>query len=366
MVKKQKTNKLYPAFAALALSGMLVVFSCSPNGSEVDPPTPVNDSVIYANAVGATANDGTDDTQAFQRAVDSIAKRGGGTVKAKPGTYIIDPVKSISMKSNVTLDLEDASRVLQAMAVDTGRYNIIRVWETTNVKIKGGLIIGDLFKHTGPTCTGSCEHGYGIIILGNEKTRVEGSYIKHCWGDGIVIAGRNGKRAYDTHIEKAVCDSNRRQGLTIGGGAALVRITKSDFINTGQYKGTKPMDGIDIEPDCGLAEDIVIQECYFDKNGFIGIPNMGANAVEMNAVKTDTRIAACADKGGAPIIRTVTVQNNIMKNSNYPGYVQRSENVVFNNNKFYGIRFPTLGGASSCTDCTLSPNEIVEKYQAPQ
>src|SRR3546814_5224551 len=68
--------------------------------------------------------------------------------------------------------------------------------------------------------------------------------ISFCWGDGIYIAKKGVNNARNIVIEDAHCDRNRRNGISIISvdGLKLIRprISNSD--------GTRPMAGIDIEP----------------------------------------------------------------------------------------------------------------------
>lgn len=52
--------------------------------------TPVPSGVFQATAYGAVANDGKDDTQAIQAAIDAAAAAGGGTVVLPEGTFHLD------------------------------------------------------------------------------------------------------------------------------------------------------------------------------------------------------------------------------------------------------------------------------------
>lgn len=64
---------------------------------------PTGKAVVHVNDFGAKADGLTVDTRSIQDAIDACAKRGGGTVVFKPGTYVSG---SLFLKSNVHLKID--------------------------------------------------------------------------------------------------------------------------------------------------------------------------------------------------------------------------------------------------------------------
>jgi polygalacturonase len=84
------------------------------------------------------------DTQAFQAAIDTCAKAGGGTVRVTRGEYLIGP---IWLKSNIRLEIQKGAEVLAgtdaALFPQGERIGVINVDGAENVAIVGeGLVDG--------------------------------------------------------------------------------------------------------------------------------------------------------------------------------------------------------------------------------
>jgi polygalacturonase len=294
----------------------------------------LNTVTINVKSVGAVGNGTTDDTWAFQKAVDSVHAMGGGTVYVPTGTYLIDADVSINMKTNVTLNMVDTTRILKAKPTASDRFYVIKMVNVSSAKVTGGKIMGERTQHLGTTG----EWGVGIGIYGCWSARVTDTHIVNCWGDGITIgssvlfsAPNSSKLCVFTNV---VCDNNRRQGLSIGEVDSLI-VNSSTFTHT---NGTAPQDGIDIEPDADTAQRVHITNCLIAYNTKVG--------VEMNAKTTTTAV-----------IKNIFVQNNIINHDSYSGYVQHVSNVVFTNNTMTNN---TYGGnhvhVAFATNSVFDPN----------
>lgn len=289
---------------------------------------------VNVRSMGAVADGTTDDTKAFQKAIDLVAAQGGGTVFVPPGTYSINPDTSINLKSNVIFRMADSARLI-ADTTSHERYYIIKAVRVHDVQILGGQIIGDRDYHIGT----SGEHGYGIAIQGCDNALVKNTNISNCWGDGLIVGGSSGKVSTNVTIKSVVSDNNRRQGMSIFNVNGLL-IDSCQFSNT---KGTKPGDGIDIEPDGGVAENITITNCKLFKNE--------GNGIEMNAKPKTTAV-----------IRNVTVQKNEIYENKYSGYCQYSQNITFTDNWMYKNKYAgNWVRAVNCTNSVFNPNI----YHAP-
>lgn len=216
---------------------------------------------------GAKGDGRADDTLAFQRAIDSLAP-GGGVVRVPAGRYLIDPLRSVRMRSHVDLRM-DAGAKLLAKPNAAPRAYVLLAQDVTDTTISGGAIVGERYAHLGRTG----EWGHGVMIRGASHVTVRNVTISRCWGDGISIGGlvRKGRASVpssDILIDNVRCRGNRRQGLTIGR-SRRVRVIDSEFSDT---HGTKPEYGIDIEPDApGTADGITIERCVLRGNRGGGI-----------------------------------------------------------------------------------------------
>ncbi|MFC3653468.1 right-handed parallel beta-helix repeat-containing protein [Dyella humi] len=221
-------------------------------------------TVINVRDKGAKGDGVHDDTSAFQAAVDALP--GGGTVTVPPGNYIIDAMRAVNLRSNMLLQLApDAT--LTAIPNNSPRSHVIKVWSANNVRITGGRIVGERGNHTGS----GGEWGYGLNIQASNHVHVSDMHISECWGDGIWIGGIghfNAVPSRDVVIDRVISTHNRRQGLSIGPVDGVV-IMNSTFSGS---DGTKPMSGIDIEPQAqGLARNITIDHCIISGNQGTGM-----------------------------------------------------------------------------------------------
>lgn len=222
---------------------------------------------ISVRSTGARGDGVADDTFAFQKAIDGLAT-GGGVVEVPAGRYLIDPVRSIRLRSGVDLRMAPGVKLV-AKPNAAARAYVLLVEGVNDVEIFGGEIIGDRDRHLARTG----EWGHGIMIRGASNVSVRGLKISRCWGDGISIGAQSrgkaeAKPSSDILIANVRCLGNRRQGLTIGR-SRRVRVVDSEFSDT---HGTKPEYGIDIEPDRpGRADDVVIERCVLRGNRGGGI-----------------------------------------------------------------------------------------------
>jgi hypothetical protein len=283
-----------------------------------------NEVNINVQSVGAVGNGTTDDTRAFQKAIDSAAASGGGTVYVPTGTYLIDADVSINMKDNVTLNMVDTTRVLKTKPTATVRNYVIKLNNISNSKVIAGKIMGDRYQHLGTTG----EWGMGLGINGSSNITITGTHIIDCWGDGITIS------SYNCVLKNVICDNNRRQGLTIGSSDSLL-VDSCTFTHT---NGTAPQDGIDIEPDAGTAQRVHITNCLIAYNTKVG--------VEMNAKPSTTAV-----------IKNIYVQNNYIHDNSYSGYVQYISNSSFTNNRMIKNTYSAdRVHASNAINCLFDPN----------
>jgi len=219
-------------------------------------------TVVDVRSHGASGDGLHDDTASFQAAIDALAGA-GGTVRVPAGRYLIDTLRSVRLASRMHLALAPGARLV-AMANAAPRSYVLLAQHLEDVEISGGAIVGDRDSHRGM----SGEWGHGIRIRGCSGVRVRDIHISRCWGDGIsaggmvTAVGGASRPGRDYLFENVVCAGNRRQGLTLGS-CRGVRVRSCSFVDTG---GTKPGAGVDVEPDTGVASDIVIENCIVRGN----------------------------------------------------------------------------------------------------
>lgn len=222
-------------------------------------------AVLDVRRFGARGDGRHDDTLAFQRAIDALPE--GGVLDVPPGDYLIDPLRSVHLRSRMHLRLARGARLL-ARPNAAPRAYVLTVERVSDVRISGGAIVGERHAHLGR----AGEWGHGIALRGASRVSISGMRISDCWGDGLSVGGsRVGRgrvvQSSDVEIAGVTCIGNRRQGLTIGG-AHRVRVHDCEFSQT---SGTPPAAGIDIEPDVSLARDVRIERCILRGNRGPGI-----------------------------------------------------------------------------------------------
>ncbi|WP_407354024.1 right-handed parallel beta-helix repeat-containing protein [Luteimonas sp. R10] len=280
---------------------------------------------------GARGDAVSDDTAAFQAAIDALPED-GGTVHVPSGAYLIDPTRSVRLRSRMHLAMADGAR-LMAKANAAPRAYVLFAEQVQDVEISGGRIVGDRDTHLGETG----EWGHGIRIRGCGGVTVRDIHISRCWGDGIsaggiMTKGQRSRPGRDYVFENVTCTRNRRQGLTIGS-SRRVRIRGCEFSNTA---GTPPAAGIDIEPDTDIARDILIEDCLVFGNRGPGI--------QLYKRAAEVRIRRCTiERNRGEGILAVTgvdcvFSDNIIRNNHRKGVLLRggSRNIRLAGNRFEG------------------------------
>ncbi|MGN6513334.1 MAG: right-handed parallel beta-helix repeat-containing protein [Lysobacteraceae bacterium] len=280
--------------------------------------------VISVKDKGAVGNGTHDDTSAFQAAINALPST-GGTVTVPAGTYLIDPVRGITLRSRMMLKLADGA-VLKAKTNSAAVYHVIYVKDVSDVEIAGGQILGDRrTHHFGP---GTNEWGHGVQLRNAKRVTVRDMRIADCTGDGMLV----GMGSTDVVIANVVSTNNRRQGLSITY-SSNVKVYDSEFSYT---NGTKPQCGIDVEPGSKGCSGILIQNCRLNNNAKYGI-NVWRNA-------KDVTIANCTIENNQSIGMSATgavgvqATGNTIRNNAATGcvYASGTRNVVHSGNLSYG------------------------------
>jgi len=222
---------------------------------------------------GAIGDGVANDTAAIQAVIDKIEGT-GGTVFIPDGTYMIDALTSLRIKSKMTLRLSGGA-ILKAIPNKEVKYHIILIAGVSNVNIIGGTVQGDRATHTGT----SGEWGMGIRICNSMNVLIDGVTAKDCWGDGFEIDRGisnnilNDVMPVNITLVNCIADNNRRQGLSIISANGVI-IQNCTFKNT---NGADPQAGIDLEPNCAtdIINNVQILNCQIFNNARSGITTNG-------------------------------------------------------------------------------------------
>ncbi len=272
---------------SLILASLAVAFSVAAlpasaaNWWSSAPSVSIGSQTINVRDAGALGDGQHDDTSAFQAAINSLPAT-GGTITVPAGTYMIDALRSINLRSHVHLQMSSGAQLV-AIPNSSQRSYVIKAWQVTDVEISGGAIVGERARHIGSTG----EWGMGIDILASQRVNVHDLTVSDCWGDGLYIGaiGHVGVPSIDITINNVVSTNNRRQGLSFGP-VNRVYVVNSTFSNS---HGTKPETGIDIEPSIqGIAKDIRIEYSTISGNAGSGMelqPNVTGLVIKSSTIK---------------------------------------------------------------------------------
>lgn len=224
-------------------------------------------TVVNVLNYGAAGNGVHDDTAAIQTAINALPSS-GGTVDIPAGTYLVDALVSIRLRSYMHLRMSPSAKLV-ARGNGAERYNIVYVNKLREVEISGGQIIGERDHHVG---TGG-EWGHGIFVRGSSNVTIRDLHVSRCWGDGLVIAAADMWQAppipcSNVVVANIVSTGSRRQALSIGY-VRDVKIYDSEFSNS---NGTTPQCGVDIEPENGnTAYKVLFENCSVRGNARYGM-----------------------------------------------------------------------------------------------
>lgn len=294
------------ALSALALSAAALPASAAWYTSS--PSLTIGTKTVNVRNAGARGDGVHDDTAAIQAAINSLPST-GGTVTVPAGTYRINALKSINLRSHVRLKMDPTAQLVAIPNNQTRSY-VVKAWHVNNVEIVGGSIVGERARHIGS----SGEWGMGLDIRASSKVYAHDLKVSNCWGDGIYIGATGSAghavRATDITLNHVTSTGNRRQGLSFGP-VQRVYVVNSAFVNT---SGTAPQAGIDIEPSTqGSSSDIRIEASTMQGNA--------GNGMELHAHVSGLVVNASTIKGnkgfgvlGVDMGSTTLSKNTITEN----------------------------------------------------
>ncbi|MGG1676769.1 glycosyl hydrolase family 28-related protein [Neobacillus sp. NRS-1170] len=181
-----------------------------PNSMKQETPSlpRVNDRIDVKD-IGAAGNGYTDDTNAFQTAIDQASKNGGGNVYIPAGTYILN---SLYLKSNVNLIGENRDLVtlkLTDNANDQEQTRLLNISEVKNVKVQNITFDGNYEKHKK-----GIEHMHDIFIWDSNNVLIDYCRMQNAVADGISVTGSK-KASNNVIISNNILINNHRSNLVI-------------------------------------------------------------------------------------------------------------------------------------------------------
>jgi polygalacturonase len=244
-------SKILSAIAASLALASVALPAAATNWWSLTPAVSIGSAVLNVRNFGAMGNGTTDDTAAIQAAVNALPAS-GGTIVVPDGTYMINALKGINLRSHTRLHLF-GSAYLKAIPTSASRYWVVKAWNVNNVEIVGGNVVGERTQHQGSTG----EWGFGINVSGSNTVYVHDIHVSNCWGDGLLVGGTGSGstliRSSNVTLNRVTSFNNRRQGLSITP-ATQVYVVNSSFSSS---NGTAPQSGIDIEPQTQGTTDTI-------------------------------------------------------------------------------------------------------------
>ncbi|WP_404649147.1 right-handed parallel beta-helix repeat-containing protein [Dyella flagellata] len=267
------------AAASLALAAVALPASAT-NWWNPTPTISIGSASLNVRNFGAMGNGSADDTAAIQAAVNALPST-GGTIEVPAGTYMINALKGVSLRSHTRL-LLDTGATLQAIPNSATRYWVVKAWNVNNVEIAGGTVLGERSHHQGTTG----EWGYGINVSGSSYVYVHDISVANCWGDGLAVGatgwGATVKPSYSVTLNNVKSNNNRRQGLSILP-STQVYVVNSSFTGS---NGTLPQAGIDIEPQTqGVTQNVRLENTTLSGNVGNGLEvHLNVSGLSLNNV----------------------------------------------------------------------------------
>jgi len=292
---------------------------------------------------GAVANDGIDDTEKIQQAIEDTSDK-GGTLYIPAGTFLINPAfqgpnqwgaivdrMGIYPHSNMTIIL-DQNAVLKAIPTAEENYSVISFVNVNNVTLAGGQVRGERYGHLGSTG----EHGRVLGIWSSSNIDVINTRISDAWGDGVYMWDDSNKKTENIHFCNVTVSSSRRQGIGIVG-ATNVLIEDSKILGS---HGTSPESGINCEPNPGQqVTNVVIRNCEISGNAGTGVRFDGldgvthGNRLEDSVVSDNGYNGIFIDNSQGNILKRNLLENNGTSTSWVAAIVlKNAQNTLVENN----------------------------------
>lgn len=152
---------------------------------------------------GAVGDGKTDETFAFQAAIDDIGDKGGGDVWIPVGTYLLHP---IFLKPNVNLIGENRDTVILKLS-DEAKDDYTRlITMENNTKVQSLTCDGNYQNHPN-----GIEHMHCIFVYDHTNVVIDNNKIINAVGDGISVSGSNVTSQFVTISNNLLMENQRSQ-----------------------------------------------------------------------------------------------------------------------------------------------------------
>ncbi len=271
---------------------------------------------------GARGDGKTLDTPAIQKAVDSCAEAGGGTVHCPAGTYLSG---TICLKSHVTLHLAAGATLLGSTSLDHYPEKVQELRSYTENYVSKSLIYGEKLQNVSITGTGTID-GQGASFA----DRFGSNYLKRPYI--IRLVDCEGARVADVTIQNSPmwvqhylgCRDVVIRGITVKSRVA----PNNDGININSCQNVRISDCYIVSGDDSIVlksssklptKNVTITNCVLSSlcNAFkLGTESNGgfSDIAVSNLVIYDTRLAGLAleEVDGGTLAR-VNISNVVMR-----------------------------------------------------
>lgn len=146
---------------------------------------------INVKEYGAKGDGNTEDTFAFQKAIDYLTSKGGGDIYIPSGIYILQP---IWLKSNVNLIGENRDSVILKLSNDANdqkQTRMVNLSNVQNIQIKNITFDGNASHHPN-----GIEHMHCLFIYNSDKVLVNNNHFLNAVADGVSITGESATSDY--------------------------------------------------------------------------------------------------------------------------------------------------------------------------
>lgn len=170
----------------------------------------------------------------------------------------------LKIPSNRTITFLKGSELRKEPTFNPG-YAMLLMRNSDNVRLINPVLKGDRYQHLGE----KGEYGMGISIYGGSNITLLNPKITEMWGDGIYLGAEHNNIPTNISIKNAKLIYNRRNGISI----ISVDTLNLDSPYAAFTNGTKPMAGIDIEPNNKnqQVKNVTINNPRTQENGGPGI-----------------------------------------------------------------------------------------------
>lgn len=155
---------------------------------------------------GAIGDGVSDDTKAFQTAINDVNQKGGGTVFVPEGTYSLNP---IYLKENVHMRGEKRDTVILRLADDAPDDYTRLITTDDHTSIQSLTLDGNYQNHPN-----GIEHMHCIFVDDHEQVLIKNNKIINAVGDGISVSGSI-KTSKFIIIENNIVEENQRSQIVI-------------------------------------------------------------------------------------------------------------------------------------------------------